>query len=133
MFMFLDLHRPYIVIIGLILLLTKSVYGQVSNGTGLGEWPTIIYTGPGPVNGACGIEYGPDDLVAGVPTSVFNSGEVCSKTVAVTYQGKSGQFQVVDSCSSCNVSDISLAPAAFAKFLPEEDGIMMQVDWVFVD
>ncbi|KAJ4477677.1 hypothetical protein C8J55DRAFT_515280 [Lentinula edodes] len=81
MFMFLDLQRPYIAIIGLILLLTKSVYGQVSNGTGLA---TIIYTGPGPVNGACGIEYGPDDLVAGVPTSVFNSGEVCSKTVAVT-------------------------------------------------
>lgn len=89
--MFLDLQRPYIAIIGLILLLTKSVYGQVSNGTGLGEWrertvsnklydctdskftATIIYTGPGPVNGACGIEYGPDDLVAGVPTSVFNS------------------------------------------------------------
>ncbi|KAJ3879665.1 hypothetical protein F5051DRAFT_451381 [Lentinula edodes] len=129
MFMFLDLQRPF-AIIGLMLLLTKSVYGQVSNGTGLA---TIIYTGPGPVNGACGIEYGPDDLVAGVPTSVFNSGEVCSKTVAVTYQGKSGQFQVVDSCSSCNVSDISLAPAAFAEFLPEEDGIMMQVDWVFVD
>ncbi|KAJ4485250.1 hypothetical protein J3R30DRAFT_3696561 [Lentinula aciculospora] len=124
-------HRtPQIaLIIGLfLLLLTKLTHGQVSNGTA-----TIIPTGPGPITGACGTVYGAYDLVAGVPTSVFNSGEVCSKIVAVTWQGKTSQFEVVDSCSSCNTSDINLAPAAFTQFLPEEDGILMEIDWVFVD
>ncbi|KAJ3723781.1 hypothetical protein EV361DRAFT_457097 [Lentinula raphanica] len=126
---FRTLHVTYI-LVGLILLLTESVHGQISNGTGLA---TIIPTGPGPITGACGVEYGPDDLVAGVPTVVFNSGEACSKMIEVTYRGKSSQFEVVDTCSSCNTSDINLAPAAFTQFLPELDGIMMGVTWVFVD
>ncbi|KAJ3982970.1 hypothetical protein F5890DRAFT_277426 [Lentinula detonsa] len=131
MFRSLDFRNTHVaLLIALILFLTKSVHGQVTNATGLA---TIIHTGPGPIMGACGIEYGPDDLVAGVPTSVFNSGEVCSKTVAVTVQGKTSQFQVVDSCASCNILDINLAPAAFTQFLPVADGILMEVSWVFVD
>ncbi|KIK65826.1 hypothetical protein GYMLUDRAFT_949278 [Collybiopsis luxurians FD-317 M1] len=113
-----------------LVLLPSMVKGQVTNGTGVA---TILPAGPAPITGGCGTSFNADDQVAGVPTSVFSSGDVCSKSLSVTYQGKTLQFPIVDECTSCNQLAISLAAAAFAQYEPEKNGVLLQVDWDIVD
>ncbi|KAE9404352.1 hypothetical protein BT96DRAFT_973207 [Gymnopus androsaceus JB14] len=107
-----------------LVLFCSLVQGQVTNGTGLA---TIIPAIP-TIVGACGVPYGPSDLVASVPTSVFQP-SVCGKTVSVTSQGKTLGFKVVDECLPCNELDIDLSAEAFTQFAPESDGSIPEIDW----
>lgn len=57
--------------------------------------------------------------------------EKCGKSIKVTYQGKTTQVTVVDSCPGCKYNDIDLSPSAFKDLAPLDVG-RIQVEWEWI-
>ncbi|KAK7460896.1 hypothetical protein VKT23_008824 [Stygiomarasmius scandens] len=85
---------------------------------------------PGTAQGACGMTNTDSDHVVAVSTQIFNNG-LCNKNMNVSYQGKSVQVKVVDSCPGCGPNDIDLSPSAFSVLADQSVG-RIQVDWKIV-
>ncbi|KAJ4267238.1 hypothetical protein NW762_003340 [Fusarium torreyae] len=65
--------------------------------------------------GACGKSNGDGDMVAAIAASVYDTQDLCGKSIKL--QGDAGQVTVtvIDRCEACAAGDVDLSPAAFQK------------------
>jgi chitodextrinase len=90
--------------------------------------------------GACGtdINAATDELVA-VPAQLWTAGnpnedDLCkSKSVEVTYNGKTLTLPVKDKCLTCSAEHIDLSKPAFQKLADLDVGVVTGVTWRIVD
>ncbi|KAF8970646.1 RlpA-like double-psi beta-barrel-protein domain-containing protein-containing protein [Flammula alnicola] len=88
---------------------------------------TYYYTGLG----NCGAYSKDTDFIVALSTAEYNGGAHCYQHIKVSYQGKTIDATVVDSCPGCSQYSIDLSPSAFEALAPLDAG-RIQVDWHYV-
>ncbi|KAF5651609.1 uncharacterized protein FTJAE_89 [Fusarium tjaetaba] len=93
------------------------------------EGDITFYT---PGQGACAGTHGVDDMVAAVGANLYDTQDVCGKTI--TLQGDAGTvtLTVVDRCEACKDTDLDVSPAAFEQAIGPQDIGRGKGTWVFV-
>ncbi|KAI0250951.1 expansin family protein [Lactifluus subvellereus] len=83
--------------------------------------------------GNCGGTNSASDFVVAMPKSLYdqNGGRNCGHMVQISYQGKTVEAKMVDSCPSCGPNDLDMSPPTFKSLAPLSVGVIT-VQWHFV-
>ncbi|GAA3533111.1 hypothetical protein GCM10022222_15600 [Amycolatopsis ultiminotia] len=90
------------------------------------------YTDPG--YGACGTQIDPNaEMLVAAPAALWtspnpNEDPLCSKSIKVTFEGKTITVPIKDKCPTCEPTKIDLSLPAFQQLSDTAPGII-QVDW----
>ncbi|KAF5231543.1 hypothetical protein FANTH_13346 [Fusarium anthophilum] len=93
------------------------------------EGDITFYT---PGQGACAGTHGVDDMVVAIGANLYDTQDVCGKTI--TLQGDAGTvtLTVVDRCEACKDTDLDVSPAAFEQAIGPKDIGRGKGTWTFV-
>ncbi|KAJ7489885.1 plant expansin [Mycena galericulata] len=112
--------------------LAKRAKGDVAKRNFSGARWTFYSTGLG----ACGGTNSDSDFIVALNQDTFGNGypsPYCWKMISMTYNGKTTQAQVVDSCPGCpSPGGLDLSPGLFSFFASQDDGVIYGT-WSFVD
>lgn len=123
---------------------SSSSAAPSSSGSGSGSSPSGTFHGDGtyynPYVGACGWTNTDDDLIVAISQQRYNkeivngnsnNNPLCGKKLRVSYEGKSVDVKIVDSCPGCSENSLDLSPAAFSKIADKDLG-RIKIDWEFL-
>ncbi|KAF9009386.1 hypothetical protein BDQ17DRAFT_1348006 [Cyathus striatus] len=80
--------------------------------------------------GACGkVNSNSDDIVA-INLDQWDGGSHCFDAITVTYNGKSIQAQIVDSCEKCPYGGLDFSRGLFYKYSTEDIGVIYG-SWIY--
>lgn len=89
--------------------------------------------------GACGKVNTDSDFIVAIsqqrynkqtPNGNPNNNPLCGQKLNVSYEGKSVQVTIVDSCPGCSYDSLDLSPAAFSQIADKDLG-RIQLEWEF--
>jgi hypothetical protein len=85
----------------------------------------------------CGTSSTDNDLVCAISQQMYNTvansesiSEYCGHSINITYNGKTIQVKVVDSCESCDANHLDLSPAAFNSLADADLGVI-DIQWTW--
>lgn len=86
----------------------------------------------------CGTSSTDSDYVCAISQQLYNTvansesiSEYCGHKINITYNGKTIQVTVVDSCESCDANHLDLSPTAFSALADENLGVI-DITWEWV-
>ncbi|KAH7159009.1 hypothetical protein DER46DRAFT_610945 [Fusarium sp. MPI-SDFR-AT-0072] len=94
------------------------------------EGDITFYT---PGKGACAGTHGVDDMVAAVGANLYDTQDVCGKTI--TLRGDAGTVTLnvwYSRCEACKDTDLDVSPAAFEQAIGPKDIGRGKGTWTFV-
>ncbi|KAF9873760.1 riboflavin aldehyde-forming enzyme [Colletotrichum karsti] len=108
---------------------TIAARQDMSPGPFTGE---MTYYNPG--LGSCGQNHGDGDMVVALSAAKLggasNDNPLCSKSVQISYGGKTVDATVVDKCPGCASNNIDVSPAVFTALMGTLDrGRVLGVTW----
>lgn len=88
-------------------------------------------------NDNCGTTSSDSDYVCAISQQMYNTvassdsiSEYCGHLINITYNGKTIQVKVVDSCESCDSTHLDLSPSAFSALADQDLGVIdIQWEW----
>ncbi|KAF9963200.1 hypothetical protein BGZ70_007568 [Mortierella alpina] len=95
-----------------------------------------IYSGRGTwftdKQGSCGTPFDTNDLIVAMNEAQMGGRAQCGKSVKVTYNGKSVNARVVDTCPKqyCSSGALDLSQAVFKQLAPLDKGVI-EIQWQF--
>ncbi|KAJ7685011.1 RlpA-like double-psi beta-barrel-protein domain-containing protein-containing protein [Mycena polygramma] len=110
--------------------LAKRAQGDLDKRTSNARW-TFYSTGLG----ACGGYNSDSDFIVALNQQTFGysyPSQYCYKMISMTYNGKTTQAQITDSCPGCPVGGLDLSPGLFSFFASQDEGVIYG-SWEFVD
>lgn len=85
----------------------------------------------------CGTSSTDSDFVCAISKQLYDTltnsqdiSEYCGKTINVTYNSKTINVKVVDSCESCDANHLDLSPSAFNSLADPDLGVI-DITWVW--
>jgi expansin (peptidoglycan-binding protein) len=85
----------------------------------------------------CGTSSTDNDFVCAISQQMYNTvansqsiSEYCGHMINITYNGKTIQVKVVDSCESCDSEHLDLSPAAFNSLADSNLGVI-NIQWTW--
>lgn len=85
----------------------------------------------------CGTSSTDNDFVCAISQQMYNTvansesiSEYCGHMINLTYNGKTIQVKVVDSCASCDANHLDLSPAAFNSLADPSLGVI-DIQWTW--
>ncbi|KAF9933320.1 hypothetical protein BGZ67_004339 [Mortierella alpina] len=82
--------------------------------------------------GSCDTQFDTNDMIVAMNEAQMGGGAQCGKSVKITYNGKTVNAKVVDTCPKqyCSSGALDLSQAAFKKLAPLDDGVI-DIKWQF--
>jgi len=110
--------------------LAKRAKGDVAERGNGARW-TFYATGLG----ACGATNSDSDFIVALNQQTFGDSypsPYCWKKIRMTYNGKTTEATITDSCPGCPYDGLDLSPGLFSFFASQDLGVIYG-DWEFVD
>ncbi|KAF9575112.1 hypothetical protein EC968_004338 [Mortierella alpina] len=94
--------------------------------TGRGTWFTDK-------TGSCNTSFDTNDMIVAMNEAQMHGTAQCGKSVKITYNGKTVNAKVVDTCPKqyCSSGSLDLSQAAFKQLAPLDKGVI-EIKWQFV-